>query len=178
MSRMGRKPIELDDRVKVTAAGSEVTIAGPKGSLTRTLPACVRVRQAEKRLLVECDVDSRETSALYGMARSLIQGMVTGVSEGYKKSLELQGVGYRAQCSGQKITMTVGFSHPVEFNVPQGVKVTLPDQTHIILEGVDKHLVGHAASSIRAIRPPDAYKGKGIRYVGEQITLKEGKTVG
>jgi len=178
MSRMGKQPIALNDAVKVEISGTEVTVTGRKGSLTRSLPDCVRLVQKDNRLSVECEPATRHEKALHGLVRSLMQGMVTGVSEGYRRELEFQGVGYRGQCKGQHLTLSLGFSHPVEYDVPEGVAVSMPDATHIVLEGIDKQKVGQTTATIRGFRPPDAYKGKGIRYVGEQISLKEGKTVG
>lgn len=179
MSRMGKLPIAISSAVKVEISGCEVSVTGPQGTLSRTLPDCVSVRQDDDKLVVECNASGKqENKALHGLARSLLHGMVTGVSEGFRRGLEFQGVGYRGQCKEQHLTLSLGFSHPVEYDVPEGVKVSMPDPTHVVLEGIDKQLVGHAAATIRRFRPPDAYKGKGIRYVGEQVSLKEGKTVG
>ncbi len=184
MSRMGKQPIECDDRVKVEVADNQIIVTGPKGSLTQVIPDFISVRQEEKKLIVECNPefsrakDVREAKAKHGLCRSLLQGMVTGVSTGFRRQLEIQGVGYRGQCAGQHLTLTLGYSHSVEYDVSEGVEVTMPKPTIIVLESIDKQLVGQTAATIRGFRPPDAYKGKGIRYAGEQISLKEGKTVG
>jgi large subunit ribosomal protein L6 len=180
MSRIGKIPIALDSKVKVDVAGRDVTVEGPKGQLTYRLPACVQLKQEEQKLIVECPTFERNRAhkALYGTARSVLNNMVTGVTAGFQKSLEIQGVGYRGTCKNNRVTLSLGFSHPVEFVCPEGVSVSMPDNTHIVLEGIDKQLVGQCAATIRSFRPPDSYKGKGIRYVGEQVSLKEGKTVG
>ena len=133
--------------------------------------------QEAQRLTVISNGVSRQAKADHGLCRSLLQGMVTGVSAGFRRELEFQGVGYRGQCKGKHLTLNLGFSHPVEFDVPEGVEVSMPSPTQIVLESIDKQLVGQTAANIRRFRPPDAYKGKGIRYAGEQVSLKEGKTV-
>ena len=178
MSRMGKKPIELDGKAEIRVAGSDVTVTGPKGELSLTLPATITVRQEEKRLLVENSSDVRETKANHGLARSLLQGMVTGVTTGFTRELEIQGVGYRGQCKGQQLTLNLGYSNPVEYDVPEGVSVSMPAPTRIVFESIDKQKVGQVAATVRGFRPPDSYKGKGVRYLGEQVSLKEGKTVG
>lgn len=177
MSRMGNKPVELDKSVKVDMSGSDITVSGPKGSLSYTVPEVITVNLEDNRLLIARERDTRDARAKHGLVRSLLQGMVTGVSNGFKKQLEFQGVGYRGQLQGRKLTLNLGYSNPVEYIVPEGVDVSMPDQTHIVIEGCDKQQVGQIAATIRRFRAPDAYKGKGIRYVGEQISLKEGKTV-
>jgi len=178
MSRIGKKSINLEAGVTVEANGQSVAVTGSKGTLTWVLPQGISARTEDNRLFVECQDVSRQGAANHGLARSILQGFVTGVSQGFRKSLEIQGVGYRGQVKGQKLTLSLGFSHPVEFDIPQGITLTMPDQTHVIIDGIDKQLVGQTAATIRGFRPPDAYKGKGIRYSGEQIKLKEGKTVG
>lgn len=178
MSRMGKKPIPLDGRAKVAVEGAVVTVNGPKGTLTFTVPEPIRITLGEKEITVENDGTDKAAKAKHGMVRSILNGMIVGVTDGFKRELEFQGVGYRGQLKGRHLTMNLGFSLPVEYDVPEGVDVSMPDQTHIVLEGIDKQLVGHVAAVIRGFRPPDAYKGKGIRYAGEQISLKEGKTVG
>lgn len=178
MSRIGKTPIQLDDSVKIEVDGARVSVTGPKGTLTYDTPDCVSIRVDAGKLIVDCDVASRQDKAAHGLARSLLQGMVTGVTAGFRRELECQGVGYRGKCQGRQLTLNLGYSHPVEFDVPEGVDLSMPDQTHIVLESIDKQLVGQTAATIRAFRPPDSYKGKGIRHAGEQVTLKEGKTVG
>ena len=180
MSRIGRKPIEIKDGVTVEEKAGVVTVSGSKGTLEYRLPDCVRMSQDEKTLTVECDAgrsDKRER-ALFGTARAILQNMVIGVSEGFKRELEIQGVGYRGQCQGgSKLVLNLGYSHPVEFFAPEGVTLSMPENTKIVVEGIDKQLVGEAAAKIRSFRPPDNYKGKGIRYAGEYVQIKEGKTV-
>jgi len=178
MSRIGKKPIKLEGGVKVVVAGKRVTCTGPKGELSWELPEGISARQEGDMLLVERGDPSPQGGANHGLARSLLQGMVIGVTQGFRKELEIQGVGYRGQCSGRKLTLSIGYSHQVEFEAPEDVSVSMPSQTRIVVEGIDKQKVGQAAAMIRGLRKPDAYKGKGIRYVGEEITLKEGKSVG
>jgi len=177
MSRMGKKPIDLDARAKIKLSGQETHISGPKGSLSYTAPPEIKVKVTDQQLLISRHDDTRQSKALHGLVRSLLQGMLTGVTDGFKKELEFQGVGYRGQLKGKQLVLNLGYSNPVEYEVPDGVDVSMPDQTHIVLESCDKQKIGQAAAIIRAFRPPDAYKGKGIRYVGEQVALKEGKTV-
>ncbi|NOY80331.1 MAG: 50S ribosomal protein L6 [Kiritimatiellaeota bacterium] len=178
MSRIGKKPIKLEAGVKVETDGQAVKVVGPKGSLGWTLPQGIAVRTENDLLIVERRDASRQGAANHGLARSLLEGFVTGVSKGFRKTLEIQGVGYRGQVSGQKLTLALGFSHPVEFEAPEGIAISMPNQTTVVIEGIDKQLVGQTAATIRGFRPPDSYKGKGVRYAGEEITLKEGKTVG
>lgn len=178
MSRMGKQPIELTGNVEITIADADVTVKGPKGELSYTLPATISVRQEENKLLVDNSSEERETKADHGLARSLLQGMVTGVTAGFTRELEIQGVGYRGQCKGQQLTLNLGYSNPVEYEVPEGVSVSMPQPTRIVLESIDKQKVGQVAATVRGFRPPDSYKGKGVRYLGEQVSLKEGKTVG
>lgn len=178
MSRVGKKLIKVDDKVTITTSGREVTVKGPKGELCWALPDGIDVKVSGGECQVERSDLSPQGGANHGLARSLLQGFVTGVSEGFKKQLEIQGIGYRGQCSGQKVTLSLGYSHPVEYEAPEGVQLTMPDNTHIVVEGIDKQKVGQTAATIRGFRPPDSYKGKGIRYAGEYVALKEGKTVG
>lgn len=178
MSRIGKKPVKLGKGVTVSAEAGRLTVAGPKGKLELALPAGVTCAQQGDEVVLAADLDSESGSRLLGLARSLLQGMVTGVTSGYRKDLQIEGVGFRGQLAGQKLTLSLGFSHPVVYEVPAGIKLTMPEPTKITIEGLDKHLVGEVAATIRRFRPPDAYKGKGVRYVGEQVTLKEGKTVG
>ena len=177
MSRIGKKPIALDG-ASVEIKGREVVVSGPKGSLSWTLPEGIGARVEESVLIVDRHDPSRQGAANHGLARSILQGMVTGVTKGFRKQLEIQGVGYRGQCSNNKLTLNIGFSHPVEYTAPPDVQVSMPNQTTIVVEGIDKQKVGHVAAVIRSFRPPDSYKGKGIRYAGEHVVLKEGKTVG
>ncbi len=178
MSRIGRKPIEVPAKVKVNV-GSEgaVTIEGPKGKLSWSLPKAVRARLEGATIEVERDGDNRQVRALHGLSRALLANMVTGVTDGFKRDLEIQGVGFKAAVQGQKLNLSLGKSHPINFDIPKEIKVTVADNTKITIEGIDKHLVGQTAADIRAFYPPEPYKGKGIRYAGEHVRRKEGKTV-
>lgn len=179
MSRMGKKPIQVDSRAKVEVNGSTVTVSGPKGILTFPVPEAVSVAVDGAQVLVSRSGDTGPIRARHGMVRSVLNNMVIGVTNGYRKDLEFQGVGYRGQMKGASgLSLSLGYSGPVEYEVPAGVKVTMPDPTHIVIEGPDKQLVGEVAATLRSYRPPDCYQGKGLRYVGEHVTLKEGKTVG
>jgi large subunit ribosomal protein L6 len=180
MSRIGRKPVVVDSGVKVEFADQTLTVSGPKGKITFPVPACVDVQVGDKQVNLQCATGTADAQAraLHGLARSMLQNMIKGVTQGYRKDLEIQGVGYRGKCVGSRLCLSLGFSHAIEVMIPEGVKVTMPDNTHIVIEGVDKQMVGQTAATIRGIKPPDAYQGKGVRYVGEQVTLKEGKTVG
>ena len=178
MSRIGKKPIELPDKVKLNITGEgAVNVEGPKGKLAWTLPKQIKARVDGKNVLVERENENRQVRALHGLSRALIANMVTGVSAGFVKDLEIQGVGFKAAVQGQVLNLSLGFSHPVLFPIPQGIKVTVAENTKIKIEGIDKHLVGQVAADIRAYYPPEPYKGKGVRYAGEQIRRKEGKTV-
>lgn len=180
MSRIGKTPIDLNDKVEVKDEKGSVQVKGPKGELNYQLPPGVSVRQEDGRLYVDCrnyEADP-QARAYYGLARSIVKNMVIGVSEGYRTHLQIQGVGYRAQSSGSTLTLNLGFSKPVKFEVPEDVNISTPTNTEIVVEGIDKQRVGQTAATIRSFRPPDAYKGKGVRYADEQVTLKEGKTVG
>lgn len=178
MSRIGIKPVALPSGVKVTIKDKEIEVQGSKGKLSYTLPAVITAAVDGDKVSVERPDDTRQSKAFHGLARALVQNMVTGVSEGYKKELELRGVGYRAQMKGKTLTLSVGFSHPIEYTAPEGVTISTPEQTRITVEGIDKQAVGQVAASIRAYRKPEPYKGKGIRYVGEYVAQKEGKKVG
>jgi len=176
MSRMGNKPIVVPAGVKLEQNGQNVTVNGPKGQLSYTLPEGISLELADAKLTVKKNDDkNKRLDVLHGTARSLVNSMVVGVSAGFKINLELVGVGYRASVAGQNMKFDLGYSNPIEFAVPAGVKVTMADQTHIALESIDKQLVGQVAATIRRFRVPDAYHGKGVRYAGEQLSLKEGK---
>ena len=179
MSRMGNKPIALDPKVKVEIKDGMATVTGPKGTLKQALPGDVIVEISEdgKFLSVKRESDARQTKMNHGLVRSLLNNMVTGVTTGFTIELELVGVGYRAAVKGQELTLNLGYSNPRIYNAPECVKITCKDQTHIVLESIDKQAVGQAAASIRSNRVPDAYHGKGVRYAGEQLSLKEGKKV-
>lgn len=176
MSRIGKKPIGIPENVTVKIDAGVITIKGPKGELDWKYPGSIKVTINGGTILVERSSDSRVDRALHGLARSLISNMVTGVSQGYQIVLEIVGVGYRAQASGNKLVMSLGYSNPVEYSLPDGITVSLDQkQTQITLTGIDKQQVGHVAACIKALRPPDAYKGKGVRLKGERLKLKVGK---
>ncbi len=177
MSRIGKKPIDIPKAVNVDIKESLVKVKGPKGELSYATPAGIKVSVDNGKVIVDRGSDLKEDRALHGLVRSLISNMVTGVSEGYKRQLEVKGVGYRAQAKGNKITFTLGYSHPVEFELPAGITATTDDKmTSITLSGVEKQLLGQVAANLRKLRTPDVYKGKGVRFVGERIKLKAGKT--
>lgn len=179
MSRMGKKPITLDPKVKAEIKDGEVTVTGPLGTMNVAVPAHITVAFSEdnKELLVSRDSEVREVKMKHGLVRSLLNSACIGVSTGFTIELEFFGVGYRAQLQGQTLTMNLGYSNPRIYEVPANVKVSMKDQTHITLQSIDKQAVGQAAADIRRNRIPDAYHGKGVRFVGEQLTLKEGKKV-
>ncbi len=179
MSRIGRKPVEIPAGVTVTLDGSHIKVKGPKGELERTLHQNMSVAQEDKQIVVSRPNDLKENRALHGLTRALIQNMVVGVTEGYKKTLQLVGVGYKAEMQGKTLILTVGFSHPVLFGAAEGVTVSvIPKENKVVVEGIDKQAVGEAAVRIRRVRPPEPYKGKGIKYEGEIIQRKAGKTAG
>jgi large subunit ribosomal protein L6 len=175
MSRIGRKPIEIPDGVDVQLAPGRVTVKGPKGELIQQLSTEMKVEQSNGTVTVERPTDRGEHRALHGLTRSLIANMVVGVTDGYERRLEIQGVGYRAQLKGKALELSLGFSHPVTVQAPEGIEFELPQQTEIVVRGIDKQLVGQVAADIRKRRPPEPYKGKGVRYAGEQVTRKVGK---
>lgn len=177
MSRIGKRPIEVPENVTVTIADDNVvTVKGPKGVLTNTFNADIKIEQEGNVITLTRPSDSKEHRSIHGTTRSLLDNMVTGVSKGFERTLELVGVGYRAQLQGKKLVLNVGYSHPVEFTPEDGVEVEVPANTKIIVRGINKERVGALASNIRQVRPPEPYKGKGIKYEGEQIRRKEGKT--
>ena len=175
MSRVGRKPIEIVAGVKVQKDGRQVKVAGPKGELGATVHPDITVEVKEKQVLVARSSDLKEQRALHGLWRALIQNMVKGVTVGYSRKLELVGVGYRAEMKGKRLQLLLGYSHPILFAPPEGVKIEAPTQTNITISGIDKQLVGQVAAKIRSFRPPEPYKGKGIKYEGEYVRRKAGK---
>ena len=177
MSRIGKKPIPVPSGVKVTINGASVVVEG-KSKLSWELPELVKAELVGNEVIVSRDDDSRRSSAMQGLARSLINNMVVGVSQGFKKELAVIGVGYKVQVNGKKLVLNLGYSHTIEYDIPEGLTITVAEGNKIVIEGADKQMVGQAAATIRSYRKPEPYKGKGIRYVDEQITLKEGKTVG
>lgn len=175
MSRIGKKPISLPKGVEVKRDGNTVTVKGPKGALTQVIPEEITFVQEEDQLLIQRPSDDKKHRALHGLSRSLLANMVEGVTNGYEKKLELVGVGYRAQLQGKKLVINIGFSHPVEVDPPEGIEFEVPAVTKITVKGIDKQLVGNTAAHIRAIRKPEPYKGKGIKYENEVIRRKAGK---
>ena len=178
MSRVGRQPITLPDGVTFKFDNSAVIITGEKGELSQAIPKEVTVKQENNRLLVERTGESKRHRSFHGLFRSLVQNMVIGVSEGYQRDLEIQGVGYTAVLKGRNLLLLLGYSHPILFKPPGEVTLETPSRTQIIVKGISKHLVGEIAAKIRSLRPPEPYKGKGIRYVGEEVRRKVGKTAG
>jgi large subunit ribosomal protein L6 len=175
MSRIGRKPISVPEGVTVSLAPGRVTVNGPKGELAQELSSRMEVAEEEGTLTVRRPTDRGPDRALHGLTRSLIANMVVGVTDGYEKQLEIQGVGYRAKLQGKALELSVGFSHPVSIPAPDGIEFEVPQPTQVIVRGIDKQLVGEVASRIRRVRPPEPYKGKGIRYAGEHVRRKVGK---
>ena len=176
MSRIGKKPIEIPTGVTITMNGDVVTVKGPKGELTRSFNSDIEIKVEENVINLSRPSESKEHRSIHGTTRSLLANMVEGVSKGFEKSLELIGVGYRAQKQGKKLVLNVGYSHPVEFEPEEGVEVEVPSNTKVIVKGINKERVGALAANIRQVRPPEPYKGKGIRYEGEIVRRKEGKT--
>ncbi|EWG09204.1 MULTISPECIES: 50S ribosomal protein L6 [Bacillales] len=176
MSRIGKKPIEIPTGVTVTNDNNTVTVKGPKGELTRSFNQDIEIKVEDSVINVSRPSDAKEHRALHGTTRALLANMVEGVSKGFERGLELIGVGYRAQKQGKKLVLNVGYSHPVEIEPEEGIEVEVPSNTKIIVKGTNKERVGALAANIRDVRPPEPYKGKGIRYEGEYVRRKEGKT--
>jgi large subunit ribosomal protein L6 len=175
MSRIGRKPVDVPEAVTVTIAPGNIVVKGPKGELVQTFSQDMTVSQEANTILVTRPTDRGPHRALHGLTRSLIANMVEGVTDGFEKRLEIQGVGYRAALKGKNLEMALGYSHPVPIEAPEGIEFEVPQPTEIIVRGIDKQLVGQVAADIRKRRPPEPYKGKGIRYRGEQVLRKVGK---
>ncbi|MGE5668036.1 MAG: 50S ribosomal protein L6 [Betaproteobacteria bacterium] len=173
MSRIGNNPVKLPEKIEVTLASGEISVKGPLGTLSRTFGPQVTIEKNGQELVFKAAND--EARALQGTLRALVANMVRGVSQGYEKKLTLVGVGYRAQAAGDKLNLSLGFSHPVVHAMPKGVKVETPQQTEIVVKGIDKQQVGQVAAEIRAYRPPEPYKGKGVRYFDERVVIKETK---
>jgi large subunit ribosomal protein L6 len=181
MSRIGNSPITVPGGVDVTidntSEGASVTVKGPKGSLSRTLPGVISIRKDDATLVIDRPNDERSSRSLHGLTRTLVNNMVVGVTDGFAKELEIIGVGYRAEAvSPTQLRMALGFSHPVVMAAPQGITFEVPSQTRVIVRGIDKEVVGQVAANIRAVRRPEPYKGKGVRYLGEKVLRKAGKT--
>ncbi len=178
MSRIGNKAVEIPAKVKVNVDGSgKVAVEGPKGKLNWTLPKSIKANVADNQVSLVRDAETRSVKALHGLSRALINNMVVGVSEGFSKKLEIEGVGFKAAVQGSNLNLSLGFSHPILFPIPKDIKIIVTENTKISIEGADKKTVGQVAADIRGYYPPEPYKGKGVRYAGEQVRRKEGKTV-
>ncbi len=177
MSRIGKIPVNVPKEAKVTLDNGMIHMKGPKGEMSLKIPEGINVALEDSQLKVTKSVDNKQSRANHGTIRALLVNMVTGVTKGHKKDLEIQGIGFRVQLEGKKLVFSLGFSHPVEFEIPDGVKVTVPNQTSISVEGTDRAFVGQVAAKIKALKPVEPYKGKGIRYVGEHVRRKQGKSV-
>ena len=175
MSRIGKQPIELPSGVNVAISPGRVQVNGPLGELSQNVPARMQIEQADGNLVVKRPTERGDDRALHGLTRSLVANMVEGVTKGFEKRLELQGVGYRASLRGTDLELNVGFSHPVVIKPPQGISFEVPDPTSVLVKGIDKQQVGELAAQVRKVRPPEPYKGKGIRYEGEYVRRKVGK---
>jgi large subunit ribosomal protein L6 len=177
MSRIGKQPIAVPPKVKVEVAGQQVSVEGPKGKLNWQLPRRTSLKVQEGRIIVSREGDDAQAKALHGLSRALVNNMVRGVTEGFVKKLEIQGVGFKAAVQGRNVTMSLGYSHPIVFPIPEQVKVTVEENTKITVEGPDRQVVGQVAAELRSFYPPEPYKGKGVRYTDERVIRKEGKTV-
>ncbi|MEI7808088.1 MAG: 50S ribosomal protein L6 [Verrucomicrobiota bacterium] len=177
MSRIGKQPIAIPAQVKVEVKGQNIKVEGPKGKLNWELPARTSLKVEGDKIVVSRAGDDAQSKALHGLSRALVNNMVKGVSEGYVKKLEIQGVGFKAAVAGKIVNLALGYSHPINYSIPDQIKVTVEENTKITIEGPDKMMVGKVASEIRAYYPPEPYKGKGVRYAGEHVQRKEGKTV-
>ena len=178
MSRIGNKAVEIPDKVKVSIGNDgAVTVEGPKGKLNWKLPRDIKASVKDNRVSLVREAETRSVKALHGLSRSLVHNMVQGVSEGFSKQLEIEGVGFKAAVQGSTLNLSLGFSHPIPFSIPKDIKITVVENTRVTIQGVDKKLVGQVAADIRRFYPPEPYKGKGVRYAGEQVRRKVGKTV-
>ncbi len=177
MSRIGKQPIAIPPKVNVQVKGQLVSVEGPKGKLKWELPARTSLKVADGQVVVSRSGEDAQAKALHGLSRALVNNMVRGVTEGFVKKLEIQGVGFKAAVAGNNVTMTLGYSHPIVYPIPDQIKVTVEENTKITIEGPDRQVVGLVASELRSFYPPEPYKGKGVRYVDERVIRKEGKTV-
>lgn len=178
MSRIGKYPVNIDDKVQVTVAGSVVTIKGAKSALKYDLDSRITAKVDGKKVVLTRTDDSKESKSLHGLYKVLIQNAVTGLTTGFTRALELHGVGYRANVQGKKLELSLGYSHPIIFDIPEGIEIKVDKQTNVIVTGADKALVGQVAAKIRSFRPPEPYLAKGVRYAGEHIRRKAGKSAG
>lgn len=177
MSRIGKQPIAIPAKVKVEVKGQKVSVEGPKGKLNWELPNRTSLKVEGDKIIVSRNGEDSTAKALHGTSRSLVNNMIKGVAEGFVKKLEIQGVGFKAAVTGKVVNLTLGYSHPINYNIPDQIKVTVEENTKLTIEGPDKKIVGQVASEIRSFYPPEPYKGKGVRYAGEHVQRKEGKTV-
>ena len=180
MSRIGKQPVPIPEKVKIDIKGTTVLVEGPKGKVQKTFAPVVKIEKKDNNVVVSPNDETRFSRAMFGTVRSVISGMVKGVSVGYVKELEIQGVGFKANLKGKQLDLALGYSHPILHDIPEGIKITVTDQTKLKIEGADKQLVGQVTAEIRAYYPPEPYKGKGVRIVGEhaeRVRRKEGKTV-
>jgi large subunit ribosomal protein L6 len=177
MSRIGKQPIVIPPNVKVEVKGQKVFVEGPKGKLDWELPRRTSLKVQDGKIVVSRDGDDAQAKALHGLSRALVNNMVKGVTEGFVKKLEIQGVGFKAAVQGKQVNLTLGFSHPINYTIPDQIKVTVEENTRLTIEGPDKRLVGQVSAELRSFYPPEPYKGKGVRYAGEHVQRKEGKTV-
>jgi len=178
MSRIGKLPIAVPEGTEIKLDGSILSVRGPKGSLTHTIPEGISIQVEDGSIHVRRDADTKRIRALHGLTRSLVANMVTGVTQGFEKQLQIVGVGYRGSLQGKTLQLSLGYSHPIFYPVPEGIEIAMDDQTRIVVKGIDKQKVGQVAAEIRSFRKPEPYKGKGISYVGEQIRRKAGKSKG
>ena len=177
MSRIGKMPVPIPSKVKVNVSGNRISAEGPKGKLELALPSLTKAAVEGTSILISRTGESAAARSRHGLARALVNNMVQGVSEGFQKKLEIQGVGFKAAVQGSNINLALGFSHPINYAIPTGIKVTVEENTKITVDGADRELVGRVAAELRSYYPPEPYKGKGVRYVGEHVVRKEGKTV-
>jgi len=178
MSRIGRKEVEIPQGAKITIQGAECLVEGPKGKLTVAIPECIQVTVGEKAVTFDREQDTKTARSMHGLVRNLINNALIGVTEGYKRTLDIHGVGFKAQLKGNILNCALGYSHEINYTIPEGVTVTVPQQTHVIVESIDKVKVGQVAAQIRDFYRPEPYKGKGVRHSNEQIRRKQGKVVG
>ncbi|MBM3901876.1 MAG: 50S ribosomal protein L6 [Verrucomicrobia bacterium] len=177
MSRIGKKLVAIPPKVKVSVSGCRVMVEGPRGKLDLSLPKLTDAKVEDGSVFISRVGESSEAKAMHGLARALVNNLVKGVTDGFSKKLEIQGVGFKAAVQGKIVNMALGYSHPILYPIPDGIKVTIEENTKLSIEGIDKELVGRVASELRSFYPPEPYKGKGVRYVGEKVIRKEGKTV-
>jgi large subunit ribosomal protein L6 len=177
MSRIGKQPISVPKEVKVKIDDKSITLEGPKGKLLLNIPYGIKAEHVESNIIIKRISDTKDHRMKHGLIRSLANNMVKGVTAGFSKELEIQGVGFKAQLNAKKLVLNLGFSHPVEFDIPDGINIQVPKPTQVVISGIDKQLVGEVAAKVRAFYKPEPYKGKGIRYVGEYVRKKAGKTV-